>query len=278
VLADRQATWSDAQQLTFDNALVEFLDLSPDGTRLAVSSDRRGNPDIWIMPSGGGEMQQFTTDPTPDWDPAWSPDGREIAFYAYRSGNREIWVQPVGGGPARQLTKGEADSVFPRWSPNGKTIIFASRTSGPSDIWTVPAAGGAPAFLTGEPTFEDTDPFWSRDGQWVLFRSNRSGRPEVWRVPAGGGAPQPIFEGGASPTFSPDGREIYYLGPGPADQGGRAIWVASADGKASRPLTALTGRRGSLNANALSTDGRFVYFTWAEGASDVWVMDLEPSR
>ena len=74
--AGRRATWSDAQQLTFDDALVEFLDVSPDGTRLAVSSDRSGNQDLWTLPTLGGEMQPLTDHPTPDWDPSWSPDGK----------------------------------------------------------------------------------------------------------------------------------------------------------------------------------------------------------
>ena len=78
--------------------------MSPNGKTLVISSDRRGNKDLWLLPSTGGEMTQLTSDPTPDWAPRWSPDGKEIAFYAYRSGNRDIWVMPAQGGPARQLT------------------------------------------------------------------------------------------------------------------------------------------------------------------------------
>jgi hypothetical protein len=54
----------------------------------------------------------------------------------------------------------------------------------------------------------------------------------------------------------------------------RALLIASIDGKSARPLTALTGRRGFIHANALSTDDKFVYFTWEDGVSDVWVMDI----
>ena len=97
VLRDRTATWSDAEQLTFDEAFIQFIDLSPDGERLVLSSDRSGNQDLWTLASGGGEMTQLTDDPTPDWRPSWSPDGNEIVFYAYRSGNRDIWVMPLDG-------------------------------------------------------------------------------------------------------------------------------------------------------------------------------------
>jgi TolB protein len=105
ILRERPATWADAQQITFDDAFIESLDVSPDGRRIAVDSDRAGNADLWILQTDGGPMTQFTTDATPDWSPAWSPDGEEIGFYAFRSGNRQVWVQPVTSGTARQLTK-----------------------------------------------------------------------------------------------------------------------------------------------------------------------------
>ena len=67
---DRPVTWADAEQLTFDDASIEFVDLSPDGSRLAFSSDRRGNQDLWVLATEGGEMRRLTTEPTPDWDPS----------------------------------------------------------------------------------------------------------------------------------------------------------------------------------------------------------------
>ena len=32
--------------------------------------------------------------------------------------------------------------------------------------------------------------------------------------------------------------------------------------------------RGTIDANALATDGRFVYFTWRDDIADIWVMDV----
>ena len=75
ILRDRPATWSDATRVTSERAMIEFVDISPNGQQLAVSSDRRGNQDLWVLPATGGEMTPLTTDPTPDWNPRWSPDG-----------------------------------------------------------------------------------------------------------------------------------------------------------------------------------------------------------
>ena len=111
ILEDRAATWADAQQLTFDEASLEVIDVTNDGERLVFNSDRRGNMDLWVMPAAGGDPIQITTDPAPDWAPQFSPDGTKVLFYSYRSGNREAWVMPLSGGPARQLTDGAATGL-----------------------------------------------------------------------------------------------------------------------------------------------------------------------
>ena len=173
---DRPAAWADAERVTSERAFIEFVDVSPDGKQLAVSSDRRGNQDLWILPSTGGEMTPLTNDPTPDWNPRWSPDGSEIAFYAYRSGNRDLWVMPSSGGPARQLTSKPGFDWFPSWSPDGSEIAFA--TQAPESVAIMSAAGGEPRLLTS-----GKQPAWSPDGQWLvfiqdgrLFRVARDGR------------------------------------------------------------------------------------------------------
>jgi Tol biopolymer transport system component len=270
ILPDRPARWSDAQQVTFDDAYIEMVDVSRDGERLIVSSDRAGNADLWALPSGGGSMQQVTTDPTPDWAPRWSPDGREIAFYAYRSGKREIWVQPVGGGAARQITTSEVESTYPDWSPDGREIVFYSPREGKAQVWIVAADGGEARQVTEGPI--DQDPAWSPDGAWVAFVSSRSGRRLVWRVASKGGEARKLSEvEGDRPRWSPDGKWIYLLGTG-ASLGD--LWAVPAAGGPARKLTDLVGRRGTLEEGALATDGKFLYFSWREGLGDIWVMDV----
>jgi Tol biopolymer transport system component len=63
---------------------------------LAVSSNRRGNQDLWILPAGGGEMMPLTSDATADWSPQWSPDGREIlSYFTYAEDDSDIRVMDV---------------------------------------------------------------------------------------------------------------------------------------------------------------------------------------
>jgi Tol biopolymer transport system component len=268
ILADRPATWADAQQVTSEHAYIEFVDVSPDGTLLTVSSDRRGNQDLWLLPAAGGEMTPLTTDPTPDWSPRWSPDGREIAFYAYRSGNRDIWVMPSRGGPARQLTSHPAQDTDPTWSPDGHEIAFWSLRTGDSGIWLVDAKGGEARFVTtaGADTGE-----WSPDGHGFVVE--KQGR--LYRVAKAGGEPvllSPAAEQVYTLRFAPDGQSIYYsVITGPREK--HDFWKLSlGDGKVSR-LTKLEGRRGNIGYD-FATDGRYLYFTWREDDGDIWVMDV----
>jgi Tol biopolymer transport system component len=268
ILADRPATWADAQQVTAERAYIEFVDVSPDGTRLAVSSDRRGNQDLWLLPASGGEMTPLTTDPTPDWNPRWSPDGREIAFYAYRSGNRDIWVMPSMGGPARQLTSHPAQEVRPRWSPDGHEIAFYSERTGGIGHWIVDAKGGDARFVT---TGGSDSGEWSPDGRALVVE--KQGR--LYRVAKDGGEPVlmiPTGEPASSLRFSRDGQSIYYsVVTGPREK--HDFWkVSLGNGKVSR-LTKLEGRRGNIDYD-FATDGRYLYFTWREDDGDIWVMDV----
>ena len=268
VLSDRPATWADAEQVTSEHALIEFVDLSPNGKLLAVSSDRRGNQDLWLLPAAGGEMTPLTTDPTPDWNPRWSPDGSEMAFYAFRSGNRDIWVMPSRGGPARQVTSHPATDARPAWSPDGREIAFSSQRTEGSGRWIVNAKGGDARFVT-EASGDSGE--WSPDGHALVVEREGS----VYRVAKDAGEPALIARTGDqaySLRFTPDGQSLYYsVITGPRDR--HDFWkVSLGNGKVSR-LTKLEGRRGNIGYD-FATDGRYLYFTWREDEGDIWVMDV----
>jgi Tol biopolymer transport system component/tRNA A-37 threonylcarbamoyl transferase component Bud32 len=262
--SDRLATWADAVQVTSERAYIEFVDVSPDGTTLAVSSDRRGNQDIYLLPTEGGELTPLTTDPTHDWNPRWSPDGREIAFYGYRSGNRDIWVVPSRGGPPRQLTSHPDQDWFQAWSPDGGEIAFHSAAA--SAVSIMPANGGERRLLaTGvDPLVE-----WSPDGRWFLLL--RDGR--LYRVAREGGELALLslaIQQAYGARFSRDRRSIYYSAL--VGRQSQLRKLSLSDGKVSQ-VTELKGRRGRFGQIA-GTDDRYLYFTWNEDDGDIWVMDV----
>jgi TolB protein len=261
----RPATWEDAEQLTFDEAYLEFVDVSPDGTQLLVSSNRSGNQDIWLLPAEGGEMLRLTTDLSPDWDPHWSPDGQQFAFYSNRSGNRDLWVMPTGGGAARQLTTHEGADLLPSWSPDGTELVFSSTRSGTEELWVLSLSDAELRHLTTG--FYSA---WSPSGRWVVFTSIR--QRGLWRIPAPGGDPELLSErADAAPRWAPNGHEIYFRA---IVDGQENVWAVSPANGAERPVTALSGFPGQMGDSAVATDGRYLYFSWGLDSGDIWVMDV----
>lgn len=265
ILDERPATWADGEQITFERARVQFMEMSPDGRHLLMSSDRSGNMDIWMLPMDGGELVQLTTHPTPDWAPSWSPDGTELVFYSYRSGNRDIWTMPVAGGPARQLTESEAFDGTPSWSPRGDQIAFATSRSGSPEVWVMRPDGSeqrriGAGLLTS----------WTSDGDGlVLPHADRS----LWIHPIDGSTSQPLADDLANPlvVWSRDGKTMFYSG---TNERAGNIWSRSTIDDTVRQVTDLVGRSGNLNPPSRTTDGDYLYFSWGETLGDIWVMDV----
>jgi TolB protein len=46
---------------------------SPDGTRIAFTSRRDNNTDIFLINADGSELTRLTTDPGNDMSPSWAP-------------------------------------------------------------------------------------------------------------------------------------------------------------------------------------------------------------
>jgi Tol biopolymer transport system component len=104
---------------------------SPDGSRIAFTSDRSGNDEIWVAPVGGdaGSLIQLTDNAAGDWVPAFSPDGTRIAFVSDRSGEPEIWSMAADGSDPINLTNHpqSLDGQWSvSWSPDGSHIAYGN--------------------------------------------------------------------------------------------------------------------------------------------------------
>ena len=88
---------------------------SPDGTRLAFTSNRDGNPEIYVMNLDGSGLRRLTNHPGIDATPTWSPTGTQIAFTSDRGGAPSIYVVGVDGLGLRRLTFEHSDRAT--WSP-----------------------------------------------------------------------------------------------------------------------------------------------------------------
>ncbi len=123
-----------AEQLTSTESPVRNLVTSwaHDGSRLAFSSDRDSNTEIYIMQPDGSDIVRLTNNPSFDGEPAWSPDGERLAFSSDRDGNFEIYVlnvaaamQNTDDSNATRLTDQPGDDVGPVWMPASTRAIFS---------------------------------------------------------------------------------------------------------------------------------------------------------
>jgi Tol biopolymer transport system component len=74
--------------------------VSPDGERIAFSSNRGNGLDLFSISAEGGGEHRLTTSTRGDDAPQYSPDGRWINFVSNRAGTRDVWRIPASGaGP-----------------------------------------------------------------------------------------------------------------------------------------------------------------------------------
>jgi Tol biopolymer transport system component/imidazolonepropionase-like amidohydrolase len=106
---------------------------SPDGRRIAFSSDRDGLMNVWTMDPTGKDLRQISKEREREVsNPAWTPDGQYIVarkhFRNTRSlGAGEMWLYHTAGGNGLKLTdrrNWEQNATEPVVSPDGRYIYF----------------------------------------------------------------------------------------------------------------------------------------------------------
>jgi len=165
---------------TANNADSDY-DFSPDGRKIAFSSDRDGAPNVWVSNSDGTNPVQLT-DFRHAGSPRWSRDGKKIMFDSPDSGNWEVYLVDAEGGLPRPLTHEPTAEYLANWSRDGRWIYFQSDRSGSPQIWKMPAEGGSARQVTKNGGWYGEE---SYDGKYLYFISSSDW--QTWRVPAEGG-------------------------------------------------------------------------------------------
>ena len=218
------ADGSDVRRLTDNLDQDKTPAWSPDGRRIAFTSDRDGNNEIYVMNDDGTGVTRLTNSPAFDWEPSWSPDDQRIAFTSNRDGNWELYStlapSPLGtsagvnadGSNIVRLTNSAAYDWQPAWSPDGKTIAFTSDRDGHWQIYVMNVDGTNVRRLTNS-AGDDRDPAWSPDGQRLAFVSTRDRAWEIYTMRPDGSSIIRLTHSetiNQSPSWSPDGKRIVY--------------------------------------------------------------------
>ncbi|HET9310541.1 MAG TPA: hypothetical protein VFP41_04860 [Actinomycetota bacterium] len=242
---------------------------SPSCGRVAYTSKKKRNADVYTMRANGGMKERLTTGRAADRDPAWSPGCARIAFTSTRTGNAEIFVMNADGSGRRRLTNSGGADTDPAWSPDGARIAFTSTRTGNAEIFVMNANGSGITRLTNRPA-RDRAPAWSPDGTRIAFESDHGGSMDVWTMNVSGGALTRLTDGARrsmSPDYSPDGDTIAFVR---VPSGTKRIWLMDADGTDPRRLSR---GRGSHSHPSFSPNGKRVAFAGTRsGRSQIWVI------
>jgi Tol biopolymer transport system component len=161
----------------------EGAEISPDGKRLAVMSNRSGSMELWLSDRDGSNAFPVTAMGSIG-TPHWSPNGRSIAFDVGWRDRGAVFVVDVPGGLPRPLVQDSSDNLVPNWSQDGKWVYFASNRTGMWQVWRAPGQGGPAVQITTHGGFAASP---SRDGKTIYYSKANLPDPELWQVPVQGG-------------------------------------------------------------------------------------------
>src|SRR5204862_7447132 len=100
--------------------------VSPDGSRIAFTSDRGGANDLFVISTDGSDERQLTHTPEAEANIAWTTDGKEILFSIFKDGASSLYAIDQYGKIQRELAR--VPGRAPTLSPDGKRLIYMAGT------------------------------------------------------------------------------------------------------------------------------------------------------
>jgi len=203
-------------------APYQDLRLSPEAGRAAVVIyGQDGDGEIWFTDLERRVRTRAIARGSSEVNPVWSADGGRLYFASQATGTMDLYsVAADGSGDRLDLLLSEHDKDLMDVSTDGRHIAYwpvGTENSTP-DIWIHDTqADRQYRLITGASTL--TQLRFSHDSRYAAYVSDESGDPEVFvqalSISADGlqaGARwQLSVEGGASPIWRRDGREIAYV-------------------------------------------------------------------
>jgi Tol biopolymer transport system component len=209
---------------------------------------------------------------------AISPDGRFVAFVSDHDGPFDVWLSQVGTGRLTNLTQGKAGPLpgplrSVGFSGNGSELWLGGGDVG-MRLRLMPLTGGTLRNFLGE---EVVNPAWSPDGERIVYHTFGNGDPMFVADRSGANARR-IFGDQPGihnhfPTWSPDGRWIYFVHGTPATKE-MDLWRIDPAGRNAERLT----QRNTDVAYPTPVGDRTVFYVARDGDGSgpwLWAFDLK---
>jgi serine/threonine protein kinase/Tol biopolymer transport system component len=272
-------------QLTDQEGSEKLPSLSPDGEFFVyVRESSSGNQDLYLQRVGGNNPIDLTADsPQDDTQPAFSPDGKQIAFRSERDGGG-IFLMGATGESVHRLT----DFGFePAWSPDGREIAVSTdevrdprSRSTDGQIWRVDVATGQKRLLPVQG--DAVQPAWSPHGTRIAYWGvpKVGSQRVIWTAPARGGKAVPVTHDtyiNWSPTWSPDGRYLYFTSDRSGSMNLWRVAIAEATGEVQGDPEPITTPAPWSSGLRFSQDGRKALYATRYGRANLERAGLDPA-
>ena len=126
-----------------------------------------------------------------------------------------MWIQPTSGsGNQEKLDAPKTFGNVTSWSPKGRYLFFMVQNNATrQDVYYTDLSGDKKLTPFLESPANETAAVLSPNAKWLAYMSDESGRYEVYvtAFPGPGGKFQVSNGGGSSPSWSADGKQLYYI-------------------------------------------------------------------
>ena len=296
-VADAILSLANPVQVTRSQGLVTSLAWSPNGSTLAYQlRNTQITSDIWVSPIGGEPLNRTADYSGFHGEPVWSPDGREIAFRSTRDGGGIFVMSALAGAPRKVSTAVASapanpnwGSGFPRWLAEGTALAYVVHRERGTDgtradifleILTLSSGDTRRLPLPGEMS-DRRQLRWSPNEELLAYvegvcETCHPSRVWLMRMADGEAAPITDVAFNHSPSWSPDGRTLYFVSN---RGGGRDLWqqrVSAAGRPMGEAVRVTVGVR--MYRAALSPDGTKLACVQGGPTSNLWRVPISPDR
>jgi len=193
---------------------VRAFALSPDGTRLAVTTAEVAGLRVGIKPLDHGPVATLELAGTRNIGLTWSRDGKAVVVSSSRSESQGLWLVPADGAGAESSLPVTGTVFSAEWSADTRVLIASRAGAGVASeiVAYQPGVDSAPRTLVSGPFLVQYATV-SPDGRWLAYSTNESGSDQVYVRPfpaTGDGKWQVSPAGGLEPVWAHSGRELFY--------------------------------------------------------------------
>lgn len=188
--------------------------LSPDGGEIVMEQHdpKTSAGDVWRIDQRGLLTRVTSTGGGSDHNslPVWTPDGRSVVF---SRGSQILLKSADSDGDEKVLVSGSRFKRLADLSTDGRYLLYNESTSGRRDIFYVGLREGAEPQTYLLSDYDEGGGRLSSDAKWCAYTSDETGKTEVYvdTFPIRTRKMRVSSEGGHSPRWRADGRELFYM-------------------------------------------------------------------